>query len=125
VELDPKFRKTLVRLSYASYRDVSGGATYVAQRHFDGGMYRLVSGLYAFASAILFLRFCSAAYQAFHYKNLLIARGFEPWPVPNIVSVVIGGGTLLFLFAGTLGTLWFVRSTWKRGGATKMLKDDL
>jgi hypothetical protein len=88
-------------------------------------MYRLVSGLYAFASAILFVRFCSAAYQAFHYKNLLIARGFEPWPVPNIVSVVIGGGTLLFLFAGTLGTLWFVRSTWKRGGATKMLKDDL
>ena len=94
-------------------------ATYVAQRHFDGGMYRLVSALYAFASAILFVRFCSAAYQAFYYKNLLTARGFEPWPVPNIVSLVIGGGTLLFLFAGTLGTLWFVRSTWKRGRASK------
>jgi hypothetical protein len=76
-------------------------ATYVAERHFDRGMYRLVSGLYAFASAILFVRFGSAAYQAFHYKNLLIARGFEPWPVPNIVSLVIGVGTLLFLFAGS------------------------
>src|SRR6476620_10444453 len=86
---------------------------------FDRGMYRLVSGLYAFASAILFVRFGSAAYQAFHYKNLLIARGFEPWPVPNIVSLGIGGGTLLFLFSGTLGTLWFVRSTWKRGHAPK------
>jgi hypothetical protein len=53
-------------------------------------MYRLVSGLYAFASAILLVRFGGAAYQAFHYKNLLIARGFEPWPVPNIVSLVIG-----------------------------------
>ena len=72
-----------------------------------------------FASAILFVRFCSAAYQAFYYKNLLTARGFEPWPVPNIVSVAIGGGTLLFLFSGTLGTLWFVRSTWKRGWPSK------
>ena len=52
-------------------------ATYVAERHFDRGMYRLVSCLYAFASAILFVRFGSAAYQAFHYKNLLVRRGFE------------------------------------------------
>jgi hypothetical protein len=90
-------------------------ATHVAARHFDRGLYRLVSGLYAFAAAILFVRFGSAAYAAFHYKNLLIASGFEPLPVSNIVSLVIGAGTLLFLFAGTLGTLWFVRSTWKRG----------
>ncbi len=78
-------------------------------------MYRLVSGLYAFASGILFVRFGSAAYQAFHYKNLLRTRGFEPWPVPNIVSLIIGTGTFVFLFSGTLGTLWFVRSAWKKG----------
>ncbi|MGB9473795.1 MAG: hypothetical protein WCE87_01870 [Candidatus Udaeobacter sp.] len=65
-------------------------ATYVAERRFDRALYRLVSGLYAFASVILFVRFASAAYQAFHYKNLLRARGFEPWPVPNVVSLIIG-----------------------------------
>ncbi len=90
-------------------------ATYVAERRFDRSMYRLVSGLYAFASGILFVRFGSAAYQAFHYKNLLRTRGFEPWPVPNIVSLIIGTGTFVFLFSGTLGTLWFVRSAWKKG----------
>jgi hypothetical protein len=26
-------------------------------------------------------------------------------------------GTLGLLFAGTIGTLWFVRSTWKKGEA--------
>ena len=90
-------------------------ATYVAARNFDRGLYRLVSGLYLFAAAILFVRFGSAAYAALHYKNLLVTSGFEPLPVSNIVSLVIGVGTLLFLFAGTVGTLWFVRRTWKRG----------
>jgi len=90
-------------------------ATYVAERRFDSGLYRLVAGLYAFASGILFVRFASAAYQAFHYKNLLRTRGFEPWPVPNTVSLIIGIGTFVFLLSGTVGTLWFVRSAWKRG----------
>ncbi len=90
-------------------------ATYVAERRFDRGMYRLVSGLYLVASGILLIRFASAAYQAFHYKNLLLARGFEPWPVANIVSLIIGVGTFALLFSGTFATLWFVRSTWKNG----------
>ncbi len=90
-------------------------ATYVAERRFDRRMYRLVSALYAFASVILITRFTSAAYQAFHYKNLLATRGFEPWPVPNVVSLVIGVGTFTLLTAGTVATLWFVRVTWKTG----------
>jgi hypothetical protein len=89
-------------------------ATYVAWRRFDRPMYLLVSSLYAFGSAVLFTRFASAAFQAFHYKNLLATRGFEPWPVPNFVSLVIGVGTSGLLFAGTIGTLWFIRSTWKK-----------
>ena len=36
------------------------------------------------------------------------------WP-SHLSLVSSWGGTLLFLFSGTLGTLWFVRSTWKRG----------
>ena len=94
-------------------------ATYVAERRFHRAMYRLVSILYALASAVLFTRFASAAYQAFHYKNLLVTRGFEPWPVPNFVSLIIGVGSLGLLFAGTVGTLWFVRSTWKNGEANR------
>jgi hypothetical protein len=89
-------------------------ATYVAGRRFDRQVYLLVSSLYALASAVLFTRFASAAFQAFHYKALLITRGFEPWPVPNFVSVMIGAGTSVLMFAGTIGTLWFVRSTWKK-----------
>ena len=75
-------------------------ATYVAERRFDRSMYRLVSSLYGLASGILLIRFASAAFVAFHYKNLLLTRGFEPWPVPNVVSLIIGFGTTVLLFCG-------------------------
>jgi hypothetical protein len=87
-------------------------STYVAGKRFDRPVYLLVSGLYAFASAIQLMRFCSAAHQAFYYKSLLATRG-APWPVPDIVSILIGGGSVLLVVAGTVGTLWFVRITWK------------
>jgi hypothetical protein len=88
-------------------------STYVAGKRFDRPVYLLVSSLYAFASAIQLLRFCSAAYQAFYYKDLLVSRGFQPWPVPDVVSLLIGGGSVLLIVVGTIGTLWFVRVTWK------------
>ena len=88
-------------------------STYVAGKRFDRPVYRLVSGLYGLASFVLFTRFAAAAFQAFHYKDLLVERGFSPWPVPNFVSVIIGGGTIVLLLAGTVGRLWFVRSTWQ------------
>ena len=94
-------------------------AAYVAHKHFERAMYRLISGLYLFASVILLVRFASAAHQAFHYKNLLITRGFEPWPVPNWVSLIIGVGSGILLTCGTTVTLWFVRGTWKRSAAPK------
>ena len=89
-------------------------STYVAGTRFDRLVYVLVSGLYGLASIVLLTRFTSAAIQAFHYKNMLVTRGYEPWPVPNVVSVMIGCGTVVLIFAGTLGTLWFVRSTWQK-----------
>ena len=95
-------------------------ATYVAGKRFDRQVCLLVSGLYALASLVLFARFGSAAFQAFYYKGLLVTRGFEPWPVPNFISVLIGVGTSTLLFAGTIGTLWFVRSTWKKVEAAEI-----
>jgi len=89
-------------------------STYVAGKRFDRPVYLLVSVLYGLASIILFTRFGSAAFQAFYYKALLVTRGFEPWPVPHFVSVIIGGGTCVLISGGTLATLWFVRSTWKK-----------
>ena len=94
-------------------------STYVAGKRFDRPVYLLVSGLYGLASLILFTRFVSAAFQGFYYKNRLVTLGYEPWPVPNFVSVIIGGGSCLLLIAGTLGTLWFVRSTWKNVEAAR------
>jgi hypothetical protein len=88
-------------------------STYVAGKRLDRPVYLLVTGLYALASAIQLVRFCTAAYSAFFYRNWLIERGFEAWPVANSVSVVIGVSSVLLIFAGTVGTLWFVRATWK------------
>ncbi|MGH8212180.1 MAG: hypothetical protein ACREPP_02975 [Rhodanobacteraceae bacterium] len=88
-------------------------STYVAGKRFERQVYWLISGLYSLASIVLFTRFVSAAAQAFYYKNLLVARGFEAWPVPNFVSLIIGVGTSVLLVAGTIGTLWFVRATRK------------
>jgi len=88
-------------------------SAYVAGKRFDRPVYLLVSGLYALASAIQLVRFCTASYAAFFYKNWLIERGFEAWPVPNSVSVIIGLISVVLIFAGTIGTLWFVRATWK------------
>jgi hypothetical protein len=89
-------------------------STYIAGKRFDRNVYWLLTGLYGLASIVLLTRFCSAAFQAFYYKDLLVARGFEPWPVPNSVSVVIGGGSVVLIVVGTVATLWFVRTTWKR-----------
>lgn len=89
-------------------------STYVAGKRFDRPIYLLVSGLYALASAIQLVRFCSTGYQTFHFRHLLVARGFEPWPVPVAASIAIGLGYLILLIAGTIGTLWFVRTAWKR-----------
>jgi hypothetical protein len=88
-------------------------STYVAGKRFDRPIYLLVSSLYAFASAVQLIRFCSAAFQAFYFANLLLSRGFEPWPVPHTVSIIIAIGSVTLLVAGTIGTLWFVRATWK------------
>src|SRR5262245_43910266 len=61
-------------------------STYVAGDRFNRNVGSLVSGLYSLASIVLFIRFLSAAGQAFYYKDLLVERGFEPWPVPSFVS---------------------------------------
>jgi hypothetical protein len=86
-------------------------ATYIAGGRVGHVMHRLVSSLYGLSTAVPITRFGSASYQIFHYRNMLIERGFEPWPAPRWVAIVIGSGTFILLLAGTVATLWFMRWT--------------
>jgi len=73
--------------------------------------YYLASALYGLLSSVLVLRYCADAYQIIHYQDLLVKRGFEPWPVPDIFGILIGVGTFILMVGGTVGTLWFTRSS--------------
>jgi len=86
-------------------------ATYIAGGRVGLVMHRLVSSLYGLYAAVLITRYGSSAFQIFHYRGVLIERGFEPWPVPYPVSIVIGSGTFSLMLAGTVATLWFMRWT--------------
>jgi hypothetical protein len=94
-------------------------ASYLAGSRISDFMYYLISGLYGLAALVLITRFISAAYQIYFYRDLLVASGFEPWPVPPLVTQVIGVGTFVLLSGGSLATLWFIRSVREaRGGDT-------
>ena len=90
-------------------------ATFIAGARVSRVMYRLVASLYAFYAVVLITRYCSSAFQIFYYRNILDQRGFEPWPVPYWVSMIIGSGTFLLMCAGTVAAIWFMRWTFKRG----------
>ncbi|NND44039.1 MAG: hypothetical protein HKN58_01855 [Xanthomonadales bacterium] len=85
-------------------------AGHIAGRRIRHYTYGLVAGLYGLYSAVLLVRYCSAAYQILHYQGLLLSRGLEPWPVPKALGILIGSGTLLLMLGGTVATLWFIRS---------------
>jgi hypothetical protein len=65
------------------------------------------------------IRFISAGYQIYYYRDLLVTKGYEPWPVPQVLSQLIGGGTLLLLVAGSIGTLWFINISRRRSNQRK------
>ena len=88
-------------------------ASFLAGSRISRSMYFLISGLYGLAALVLVTRFVSAAYQIYYYRDLLVANGFEPWPVPMLVTQIIGGGTFILLSAGSIATLWFVHSVRK------------
>lgn len=86
-------------------------AAFLAGKHINQFMYILISSLYGLASIVLITRFVSAAVLMFHFQNLLVMSGYKPWPVPNLIGVIIAVGTFLLFFGGTIGTIWFARST--------------
>jgi hypothetical protein len=90
-------------------------AAYLAGDRIGAFMYYLISGLYSLAALVLITRFVSAAYQIYHYRDSLVAYGFEPWPVPPLVTQIIGAGTFILLTGGSIATLWFVYSIRDRG----------
>ncbi len=83
-------------------------ATYIAAERISHYLYLLITFLYGIASLVMTIRFISTAFQIYYYRDLLVAKGYEPWPVPQVLTQLIGGGTLLLLMAGSLGTLWFI-----------------
>lgn len=85
-------------------------ASYLAGSRISDFMYYLISSLYGLAAVVLITRFISAAYQIYFYRDLLVANGFEAWPVPLLVTQIIGGGTFVLLSGGSIATLWFIRS---------------
>jgi len=91
-------------------------AAYITADRIDRFLYLLVTLLYGLATLVLTIRFISAAFQIFHYRDLLETKGYEPWPVPKFLSMLIGGGTLLLLVGGSIGTLWFIYLVRKRAG---------
>lgn len=88
-------------------------AAHLAGDRITGSTYKLVSGLYGLYASVLIVKYFSAAHQILHYQDTIVLRGFEPWPVPKPVGIIIGGGTLLLMVGGTIATLWFVNKTQK------------
>ena len=87
-------------------------AVHVGGNRVGRSIFRLAMALYGLYASILILRNLAATFQILHYQELLVQRGFEHWPVPRIVGVLIGVGTLLMLVGGTLATVWFVREAY-------------
>jgi hypothetical protein len=83
-------------------------AAYIAADRIGHYLYLLITFLYGLATLVLTIRFISAAYQIYYYRDLLVIKGYDQWPVPKVLSQLIGGGTLLLLVVGSIGTLWFV-----------------
>jgi hypothetical protein len=94
-------------------------AAYVAGNRITRYLYLLINFLYGFAALILAVRFVSAAYQIYYYRDLLVTNGFAPWPVPRFLSAMIGGGTLILLVGGSIATLWFIHVVRKRSVMTQ------
>jgi hypothetical protein len=86
-------------------------AVHLAGDRIARSTYFLGSSLYAVLASVLILRYCGDAYQILHYQKLLVERGFEPWPVPDVLGVLIGAGTFILMVGGTIGTLWYARSS--------------
>ena len=93
-------------------------AAHLAGNRINGSTYKLVSGLYGLYAGVLVVKYFSAAHQILHYQDIMVLRGFEPWPVPKPVGIIIGGGTLLLMVGGTIATLWFVNKTRRENNAS-------
>jgi hypothetical protein len=61
-------------------------AAHIAADRIGHYLYLLVTFLYGMAALVLTVRFISTAYQIYHYRDLLLARGHEPWPVPQVLT---------------------------------------
>ena len=88
-------------------------AVHVGSDQISPSMFRLAWSLYGLYAGVLILRNVSATFQILHYQALLVERGLEPWPVPSLIGMSIGIGTLVLMAGGSFATMWFVRDSWR------------
>lgn len=88
-------------------------AAHFAGNRIDRSVYKLVSSLYGLYVGVLVVKYLSAAHQILHDQSIMNLRGFDPWPVPKSIGVIIGVGTLLLMVGGTIATFLFVNKTRK------------
>lgn len=93
-------------------------AAHLAGDRIGGTTYKLVSGLYGLYAGVLVVKYLGAAHQILHYQDIMDLRGFEPWPVPKPIGIVIGAGTLLLMVGGMIATLWFVNKIRRENNAS-------
>ena len=81
------------------------------------GTYRLIVFLYGLYSLVAIVKYLASAYQIVGYQALLVSRDLEQWAVPSAFGMFIGGGTLILIVGGSLGTLLFLRTCIKSAEA--------
>jgi hypothetical protein len=85
-------------------------AIYFASERITPFMRYLLMSLYGGTSFMLTARWVVAMYHILTYQRMLESAGFAPFPSPMKGTAPIGGIHFLMFVAGSLATLYFMRS---------------
>jgi len=77
------------------------------------GLYRLVVGLYALASALFIVRAGHAFRQFDQFNQRLIEAGFPPYPSDPIIGWPIFVATFVLMIGGTLACITYMLRTYR------------
>ena len=89
-------------------------AFHFAAQNMSKMMYRLIMGLYFFFSVLYFWRVCHAFYQFFEFNDMLLKKGFPPYPTTEFWGYPILFGTPILIFFGTVVCIAYMRQAYKQ-----------